>query len=92
MAKMANGRASPDSNSLYINSYNMCFYLASCHCWNALSRATWSLCRLPARLLWAQPNLRLSDGVINGSGKVVLAAIVQAASPTLKITKLYHTS
>lgn len=58
-------------------------HLASSHIWKAFSKATWSLARLPAMFLCTQPSLRRSVGVMNGSGKVVLAAMVQIASPTL---------
>ena len=62
-------------------------YLASSHSWKALSSATWSLWRDPARDLCTQPRRLRSVEVMKGSGKVVLAAMVHMASPMLqKIT------
>jgi len=60
--------------------------LASSQSWNACRRATWSLHRVPARLLWTESRRRRSIDVTNGSENVVLEAIVHTASP-----QLYHT-
>lgn len=59
-------------------------YLASSQAWYALRSAIWSLWRVPENCLCTQPSLLRSDGVSNGSGKLVLAAIVHIASPQLK--------
>lgn len=59
-------------------------YLASSQAWCALSIAIWSLWRVPENFLCTQPSLLRSDGVSKGSGKLVLAAIVQVASPHLE--------
>jgi len=58
--------------------------LASSQSWKACSSATWSLQRVPARLLWTQSSRRRSMGVTKGSENVVLAAIVHTASPQLQ--------
>jgi len=56
---------------------------ASSQSWKACRSATWSLQRVPARLLCTQSSRRRSIGVTNGSENVVLAAIVHMASPQL---------
>ena len=80
---------SQDCNKPNINDRNntdveKVIYLASSQAWYALRSAIWSLWRVPENCLCTQPSLLRSDGVSNGSGKLVLAAIVHIASPQLK--------
>lgn len=72
------------SSLVSIFEYIFSTYLASSQAWYALSNAMWSLWREPANCLCTQPSLLRSDGVSNGSGKLVLAAIVHMASPQLR--------
>ena len=60
---------------------------ASSHNWNACRRATWSLWRQPASRRWGQLRVRPMPWLTNGSGNVVLAAMVHRASPQLQHTQ-----
>lgn len=77
------GTALIGSSCIGIICLHNAIYLASSHAWYALRSAMWSLWRVPENFLCTQPSLLRSDGVSNGSGKLVLAAMVHIASPQL---------
>ena len=83
-AKVVMSQTEPNRNDRNNIDVKKVIYLASSQAWYALRSAIWSLWRVPENCLCTQPSLLRSDGVSNGSGKLVLAAIVHIASPQLK--------